>query len=433
MQRALAYERTPGLLAPLRFFLSAPLFALAAALLLLWQGEAALQTRWAPVTLALTHLLTLGFLASAMIGALMQILPVVAGIVLPRPNASAAVIHALLTLGTTLLAAAFWFVEPLLFKLALPCLAGAFGWLLAAAACGLWRARRDGNANPTLRTIRLALAALAVTVMLGAALAAGFAWPLRLPLLVLTDLHAAWGLLGWVGLLVIGVAFQVVPMFQVTPVYPPPLERRLAAGLLALLAAWSVAAWVGQDGLRGGAFWLGLPLALGYAGFALTTLWLLRRRKRPKPDATTWFWRAALASLLLCALLWPLQPLLPFSVAPTLGAAFIVGFGYSAVNGMLYKIVPFLVWYHLQQALERGQRAPAVKDIVPDALAQRQFVVHAAALLLLLGATLWPALLARPAALALAGSSAWLGWNLLRAARLYRRVRHRAASALVVA
>ncbi len=432
MQRALAYERTPGLMAPLRFFLTAPLFALAAALLLLWQGEAALQTRWAPATLALTHLLTLGFLASAMTGALMQILPVVAGVELPRPNGTAAGVHGLLAAGTALLAAAFWFSRPLLFTLALVCLSGAFGWLLAACALGLWRARAAG-ASPTVRTIRLALAALAATVALGAVLAAGFAWPLRLPLLILTDLHAAWGLLGWVGLLVIGVAFQVVPMFQVTPVYPPRLARWLAAVLLALLLAWSAAAWAWQDGMRMGALWIGVPLALGYAGFALFTLHLLRQRKRPKPDATTWFWRAALASLLLCALLWPLQPLLPRSLALTLGAAFIVGFGYSAVNGMLYKIVPFLVWYHLQQALEKGRRAPAVKDILPDALAQRQFVAHAVALLLLLGATLWPALLARPAALALAASSAWLGINLLRAARLYRRVRREAASALVVA
>ncbi|MGB7479845.1 MAG: permease, partial [Burkholderiaceae bacterium] len=136
MQRALAYERTPGLMAPLRFFLTAPPFALAAALLLLWQGEAALQTRWAPATLALTHLLTLGFLASAMTGALMQILPVVAGVELPRPNGTAAGVHGLLLAGTALLAAAFWFSRPLLFTLALVCLSGAFGWLLAACTLG---------------------------------------------------------------------------------------------------------------------------------------------------------------------------------------------------------------------------------------------------------------------------------------------------------
>jgi len=56
MQRALSFDSTPSFSAPLRFLMTAPAFGLAAALYLLWQGEAALASRWSPTTLALTHL-----------------------------------------------------------------------------------------------------------------------------------------------------------------------------------------------------------------------------------------------------------------------------------------------------------------------------------------------------------------------------------------
>lgn len=433
MQRVLAFERTPSLMTPLRFFLGAPLFALAAAILLLWQGPAALASRWSPSALALTHLLTLGFLASSMIGALMQILPVVTGIAIPKANTTAAGVHALLALGTVSLVVAFWRTEPAWFKLAIACLGAAFSWLLLACGIGLWRAQQPAT-NATLVTARMALAALGVTVILGATLASAFAWPLHLPLLLLADLHVGWGLLGWVGLLIIGVGFQVIPMFQVTPIYPLRITRWLAGSLFGLLLLWSATALAFRDGAHWSATTVGGLLLAGYVAFALITLHLLRRRKRPKPDATTWFWRAAMGSLLVCAGIWLLQrtgdyPRLPL----TLGVLFIVGFAYSAVNGMLYKIVPFLVWYHLQDTLGRGRRGPCVKDVLPDSIAVKQFIAHLAALLLLTGATLWPGPLTRPAALALALSSSWLWLNLLQATRLYLRVKRSADSPLVVA
>ena len=80
MQRKLAFEHTPGLALPLRFLLAAPWFGALAGLLLVWQGADAMSTRWAPATLAVTHLLTLGFLGMAMAGSLLQMVPVVAGV-----------------------------------------------------------------------------------------------------------------------------------------------------------------------------------------------------------------------------------------------------------------------------------------------------------------------------------------------------------------
>ncbi len=432
MQRILSFDQAPSLSAPLRFFLSAPLFAIVAAALLLWEGPLALSSRWSPFTLALTHLFTLGFLTSSMIGALIHILPVAAGIALPRTALTATVVHALLSTGAVLLAAAFWLSQTLLFELALLFLLPAFIWFLAAGVIGLWRAPASG-ARATVAAVRLALAALAVTIVLGATLGSAFAWPSQFsfPLARLTDLHALWGLFGWVGLLIVGVAYQVVPMFQVTAIYPRHLTRSLALSLFVLLMLFTLA-----DALLQGQFsWIPTLLStlilLGFSWFAATTLYLLAHRKRPKPDATTLFWRTAMASLLAGAALWIIEKTTGSISHPlTLGVLFIVGFAYSTINGMLYKIVPFLVWYHLQTTLPGGCRSvPSVKQILPDELAKKQFWLHLAALLLLLAATLWPAALARPAALVLCASSIWLWINVFKATRIYWRLQASATPA----
>lgn len=424
MQRVLSLEQTPGFSVPLRFFLTAPLFAIAAGTVLLWHGPQALASRWSPLALALTHLLTLGFLSMSMVGALLQLLPVVAGVHLPRLRLTAGVVHLSLLAGTLALSAAFWSAQPVLFKIAIVALPLAFGWLLAACAIGL---RRALDRSATLGAISLSLAGAAVAVGLGVAAASGFAWPLALPLIELTRLHAAWGLLGWVGLLVVGVAYQVVPMFQVTELYPLGITRRLARALFLLLCLWSGASAL----LPANSLWLsGIPATLlgaGYALFAVSTLLLIWRRKRPKPDAATLFWYTSLLSLLAGIGLWAAGAMLPeLAAAPTypfaLGILGIVGFGYSAVNGMLYKIVPFLVWYHLQNHLAASrEKAPGVKQIVTEQVAKRQYYAHLAALLLLLGATVWPQQLAHLAGAGFVVSSGWLWLNLLLALRLYRR------------
>jgi hypothetical protein len=208
---------------------------------------------------------------------------------------------------------------------------------------------------------------------------------------------------------VTGVAFQVVPMFQVTPLYPALVHRMLGVTVFLLLVASSAGA-------------LPAALLLAYACFAGVTFRLLGQRKRPEPDAMTLFWRMSMGSLAACLLLWLAPARLAGSAQPlALGALAIVGFLYSAINGMLYKIVPFLVWHHLQEQAAPGQRAPGVKHLVPDARARAQFWAQAAALMLLLAACWFPASLARPAGLSLAVSAIWLAWNLAGAEWTIRR------------
>ncbi len=100
----LSFENAPPFAAPLRFFLTAPLFSLAAGLLLAAGGPELLASRWTPGLLAATHLITVGFMLQIMLGALIQILPVVAGVNLGNPLRVARWLHAGLSAGAILLA-----------------------------------------------------------------------------------------------------------------------------------------------------------------------------------------------------------------------------------------------------------------------------------------------------------------------------------------
>jgi hypothetical protein len=68
MQALLSFDQAPPFPAPFRFFLTAPLFAMLAGLLMLWRGPDLFASRWTPSALAATHLITVGFMLQVMLG-----------------------------------------------------------------------------------------------------------------------------------------------------------------------------------------------------------------------------------------------------------------------------------------------------------------------------------------------------------------------------
>lgn len=454
MQRALAFDQSPALSVAFRFFLNVPVFLLLAALAV---GALALSggpyARWSPLVLATAHLFTLGVLASAMLGAMMQILPVATRIRVLYPRVTSTIVHTGLTAGTLSLALGFITVRPFFHAAAVVLLAGAFAVFLAAVIGGLMRdgKSRSPGSGEILVAVRLAITALAVTIVAGlymAGLRAGLwtAGPGAGPWLhALPDMHALWGLAGWIGLLVVGISYQVIPIFQATEIYPRKLTDHLAPLIFLLLTILTLAgSWQGDGwtpALTGswqdGGWMAVLPaaaassLGVAYAVYGGVTAWLLLTRKRPAPEPTTWFWHTAMSALVVAAVLGALWPWLPIAQQATatardtaqmlLGTLLIPGFAVSAVNGMLYKIVPFLLWHNAQRRADVALPfMPKVREFIAEHDAMRQFAAHVLAVLLLVAASLAPALLL-PAAIALAASALLLTWNIGRALRLYAR------------
>jgi hypothetical protein len=423
MHPQLSFDQAPPIDVPFRFFLTAPLFGIAAGVLLLLEGGTMIATRWSSATLAGVHLLVAGYLLFAMCGALLQFVPVAAGGNVWRPRWVATWVHPLLILAVILLVAAFMVRLPGLFIAAAAGFSLALGVFSLIVGWALWRTPARG---PTIVALRLALFGLLATLALGVALALGLAGRLALPLLPLTDVHAAWGLGGWALSLLAGVSYLVVPMFQLTPSYPAWLARGLPPALFALLLLWSLQ----YETADSPASQLVLIVGLGIgAAFAAVTLHLQGRRRRKVSDLTLLFFRTAMLALLavffsFVVFAWLPELRLDPRTAVWSGMLVIVGVFISAVNGMLYKIVPFLNWLHLQNLYGLKAVPPTMHQMIPEAAMRRQFRLHLAALALLLGAVWWPAL-ARPAGLLFALSCAWLGWNLISAGRVYRDFKSR--------
>ena len=415
--RQLDLAQAPPISVPLRFFLTAPLFALAAAIVAFTYGADTFASRFSPAALAVTHLVALGCVAMIIAGALLQIVPVLAGAPVAQPRLVAAIVHPALSLGTAALAAAFLTGAAKLFVAAAALLGVGFAVLLGAVVAALLRAHaRDATA----RALHVAALALATAAVLGIGLALRRALGLALPIASLSDLHPAWALFGGVGLLVVAVAQRVVPMFQLTPAYPAWLAHRFGASVLVALVAWSAASEFGsqETTIASAALLAGL-----YVTFATLTLRVQSRRRRRQRDANLLFWRAGMLFIIVASLAFVASAaaVAPPRLAVVVGLLALGGGALSLVNGMLYRIVPFLAWFHLYTLAGASPYVPNLKDYLAESRQRRQLALHAAAIVLLVAAALAPNALAHVAALAFVASAVHWQANLVAIVGVYRR------------
>ncbi len=166
--------------------------------------------------------------------------------------------------------------------------------------------------------------------------------------------------------------------------------------------------------------------ALAGAVLAAVTLATTLRSKRAQRDPTQLTWQLAMACLLAACLLWmaaATAPVVAFWAGwPLLWGVLVLWGGFvSVMVGMLYKIVPFLVWLHLRRLGQGKVHAPNMKLVLPEPAMRLQVALHSLALLLLILATVWPTLFAFAAGAALFASNAALLRNLLLAMRAYRQ------------
>ena len=426
----LTLDSLPLIHIPFRFFLTAPWFGMLAAMVLLFSGSELWTSHWNPALIGLTHLFTLGFMTMTMLGALFQLLPVLSGEQVPGGTPLAFAVHLLMVAGVLCLSAGFVFREYFLLGIAVVLLAMALVGFTVAIGRKLVTNIAGGD---SIHALRLAVVALLVTIGLGCYRALAYLYPLD-STLNLTMLHVSWALLGWVLILIMGISFQVIPMFQVTPDYPSRLTRLVPpvifAGLLLLAFVQTPVAVAGLVIVIGAA-------VLIYAGFSLR---LLQHRKRRLMDVSVRFWQLGLSCLILAVLLFWLIFLLPgvadSAMTPArglmlVGVLMVPGFACSIIMGMLQKIVPFLAFLHLQRHCSANIRAirslPNMHDFISPARSLWLLRIHTVAIVAMLGAVIYGPLTGL-AGLALLLDFGWLAFLTINAALLYAGTRRSIAA-----
>lgn len=357
----LVMQQAPAPATPQRFLLSASLWGITAGALLAFDGDAVLASRWSGAALALVHAITLGILGNAMFGSLLQFLPVAAAVRVGGGRGAASYLHALLNLGAVLLVTALrWpaWCSPQWGGLLV---VAAFVLLAVLALPGICAA----NDQRFLRWgIGGAMVAGLVAALLGLSLAFGLSGRMVVSPLPVTDVHAGWGVLGWILALLAAVARVVMPMFQGVAVIPARVQGAWQALLYVLLMVALAMALQGlaMPGLRIGA---GLLVLV----FALSGLFLQLRAPKLRNGPLTYFWMAGFMALAAtaCALL------TGGDANVLLAGVLALGIGMPLlVIGMQLEIMAFLGWIGLQRMCGRGVRLPGVQLLLP---ARDKFVV----------------------------------------------------------
>lgn len=417
--KILNYELSPSPATIFGCLLPAPWMGVLTGLLLAFGPQQGLPDRFSPLALALTHCLVLGMLAPIMVGALFQLLPVVAGQavtgarkIAPFVALGSALIAAGLSLGFLRGITAGFVFAGMLASL----LYGAVTLVLLTAACKI------AVVDSTTRSLRWTPLAFLMVVALGISLAGNFAGWWQLDVMYLLDLHVAWGLTGWIATLVVGIASTTVPMFWQTK-RPSAYWQKALPGVLwlpLLLTFWPA--------LQQFALLFACLVIFLLASIAFVAVWRAKRRFDP-----AWsLWQVCAASYMLAALLAALPPVLKHVGGLTLpdfislalpwwiAVLVLVGGAVLPVNAMLGKIIPFLVFMHLRRQTPMGRRVPTMQAVLPPQrlLWQTRAVLLAYALLMLL--PLAPPLLATAAGIAFSISQGYLGSLLIVCLLRYR-------------
>ncbi len=343
MFKGLSLEQAPPFEAPLLFFCLALLFGLSAALSMLFDSS-----------FGTLHLITLGFMAMVMMGALQQMLPVVVGVNFQKPWRFSLATAIPIAIG--IISFYLGFCCGLNFFIATIFLGVGLAIFIAAT---IFKLIKVPHSSATVWGMRLALGSFLMALLLGLhflstfALQKGFNEHIAL-------VHALFAL-GWVALLIIGVSYQVIPMFYVTK--EPQNSLKLLFVFAPFILMLTTAALIATKF----ALLPFIALLITFAIYAVMMIKLLWQRKRAVKEASINFWYLGLSTLILLPFAWWID-------GERAALLFLFGFGISIIFGMLYKIIPFLSWFHISS---RGFfDMPTMKEMVNEKLAQLHFWLH---------------------------------------------------------
>lgn len=380
----LSLDQSPPFRASLRFFMTAPLFILVGCILFLLFKIDPFE-RWDIETIGILHFFNLGFLVMVVMGALTQMLPVLAGTPIPNVLWFSRITHVLITLGSILFPLGIMTMNQLMIQwgggLALLSIIIFFTTIL-------WSLRK---ALPSFTVSCFKLSASSVLIMIVFAGRLALSWAGWLDFssdrMGLIELHIAWAMFGFLFILILGVSHKVVPMFYVTNDYPLWFSKYIAKVVFFLLLGWSMVFLTETQFL--------IPiikslLAVTVMIYASETFRRFVNRKRKVTDTTVLFWKTSMVFFALGSAFYSIIQYWPSPKMEVVASLFFGIALLSLISGMLYKIIPFLTWFHL--TARNINKVPTMRELLPNCYTLRQYYMHLVAILFLFLSVLVPML-----------------------------------------
>ncbi len=362
--QGLSLDQAPPIGVPFRFFLTAPIFGVVISFVFLFFPFSETSNQYSHFAIGLVHLFTLGILSMIIFGAMQQMMPVLAGAVIKKPRLFANIVHSSLVLGTLLLSFSFILEIRFLLHIAILFLSIAFLTFFIVSIKLLFNVK---YLTSTVKAMRLFSLAGLITLFLGLYLAVShITLNFDENYYTLLFLHILFGLCGFALLLIMGVSFQVIPMFYVALDFPKFIQHKVPLILFVLLFVFAILLYFDINLLI-----LKVIFATLIISFCFYGLKSLNNRKRPVFDATLWYWKLSLSSLIISMIIWFGGF---FESNYILAIVFAFGFLYSLLQGMVYKIIPFLSWFHLSS---KGYfKLPTIREFIDERYIKVHFFLH---------------------------------------------------------
>lgn len=359
---------------PLPFLVTGIFGAALFGTLLPWVAPQAIVAPGFPHVLALVHTATLGWLTMTIMGASLQLAPVI--LTSPLQAARFARWHYPLYLaGVVLLISGFWFWRTPLLIIGGSLVVLAVAHYVTILGTTVIYAHRHSQTHPlTARYFSASLIYLCLVVSLGLTAALNLTFGFLgagTTRLLLT--HITLGVVGWLTTTLMGVSYTLVRMFALVHGHDDKHGRVVFAllngGIVGLAAGFALA-WLPLEIIGG------LLLVAAVWLFARDYARMLGQRKRKILDVTQHHGIAAVSYLAV---------IIPLGVAAALfgwgsprlffalGVAALTGWLGQSTLGYLYKIVPFLIWQSRYGALVGRQKVPLMRDLVHQRWATTSF------------------------------------------------------------
>jgi len=366
----LSLDQAPPFQAPLKFFLVAPLFSLIAGLLLLNSDGVYLHSSY---FIASLHLMTIGFIVMIVFGALLQMLPVVAGAVIKNSLLIANITFGLLIFGLISFVFGFMLEDIAYFLISAILL---FGGLFLFSYIVVYKLFIVQKKSWIIIGMILSLICFTVAFIIGINLLLSYGTK------NFSDLHTVFVYLhynliffGFLFLLIASISFQVIPMFWVSEPYKEYEKKIILITTISLLFLYIVDIAFELQIYIIYKFLIGM-ISIYFATLTIKKLYI---RKRKLKDISVYFYYSSMVFLILGIMFWFTLEFFKFDHI-LVGTFFGVGFVVTLMNGMLYKIVPFLTWFHLSS---KGIfDIPTIRDMISVKKSELQYIIHIMSIIL---------------------------------------------------
>ena len=334
----LSLDQAPPYKIPLIFYMVAISYLFLFSIVISFYGLH-VSDRYVHEVIAITHIITLGFFMNIIFGTLFQMMPVIIGVAYKDVEFRAKVLLLLLNAGILSFVGYFLFNISWLFYWSAFFLGSS---VIIFGLYSLFTIMQTKEKNGVVRSFMTSFFFLVIGATLGLLALLeqrGVVGAYRFG-----DLHIVVMLFGVVFMLFSAVIFKIIPMFYVTKEYPVWIKNGLHVSVIFVLFSLAFTIFFEQEAFEK---LLKIVLATVIVVFAFYTIRLLKNRKRARRDLSVNFFYFASLNLSFGGLLWIFSILFDLQSDFLLGIIFGLGFIYSLINGMLYKIIPFLTWFHL--------------------------------------------------------------------------------------